>query len=167
MPVDARNTRGQSNVYDTADVVTWMVDRAVKKVRNESPRDALARAQTELVMISIAEKNGSLVPLADVELEYSRMVAQARQRILQISGTLPLDEATRQLLDQEVADALKELSRYDPSPDSDRTGGADLGAADPSIGDGVGGGEAVSERQELPVSGEVQAVDNPVPAGAA
>ena len=166
MPVDVRNTRGQSNVYDTADVIAWMVDRAVKRVRNESPRDALARAQTDLVLITIAEKNGTLVPLADVESEYDRMVTQARQRILQISASLPLDAATRTLLDHEVAEALQELSRYDSSAGNDRTGLAEVGAAGEALGVGVGGGEAVPEREELPVPGAVPVLNNPVPPGA-
>ena len=167
MPVDVRNTRGQSNVYDTADVMQWMVDRAVKKVRDESPRDALARAQTELVQIQIAEKNGLLVQVAEIEPAYKRMVTRSRQRLLQITLGLPIDEATRALVDREIRDALQELSKYDPSADDDAAGLPGVGATDQADGGGLGGVEAATEREELPVPGPVPVVDGPVPAGAA
>lgn len=156
MPVEERNTRGQSNVYDTADVIEWMVSRAVKKVREESPRDALARAQTELVQIQIAEKQGTLVPLAEAEAEYERMVVRCRQRLLQIGATLPMEDATRAQLVAELRGALTELSRHDTSAGDDRQGVGQVGDAESLDGTTVGGTEAVLEREELAVPGQVQ-----------
>jgi phage terminase Nu1 subunit (DNA packaging protein) len=166
MPVDTRNTRGQSNVYDTADVIQWMVDRAVKKVRTESPRDALAMAQTELVKIQIAEKQGALVSAEEAEHEYERMVVRSRQRIMQISATLPVDDVTRRLIDQELRSALKELSQYDSSASNDGASVGEVGSADETAVAVLGGDEPLHERQ-VAVPGTVPVVDNAVSPGGA
>jgi DNA-binding transcriptional MerR regulator len=166
MPVEERNTRGQSHTYDTAAVVQWMIDRAVKKVRTESPRDALALAQTELVRMQIAEKTGALVSAVEAEQEYERMVVRARQRVMQLGSTLPIDEATRLLLEQEKLEALTELSKHDSSPVDDAARGAEVGAADESAVDSMVGIESLYERQ-VAVPGALPPVDHAVSPGGA
>lgn len=164
MPVEKKGSRGEANEYDTSSVVAWYVEREVAKVRSESPRDALARAQEQLVRLNIAKEQGALVPVADVEAEFERMVLLARQRVLQAPGRVPMDAQTRALMEQELDDALKELSRHEPNAcvdaqpvaalherfDHDHSAGPDstdrdtLGAASTSLDRGVGGGEALS-----------------------
>lgn len=164
MPVEARNLRGQSNEYDTAKVHAWVVDREVKKVRAESPRDALYREQTRLAQLQIAEKERALVPAIEVQEEYARMVSLARQRLLQIRPLLPVDEKTGALLEELIEGALKELARYDPSASADQEGSAPLGASDSTLGGIVGGGEAPAEREEQPVPRGVSPRPDAVPA---
>lgn len=144
LPVEKINTRGLSNEYDTASTIEWRVNRAEKKVRDESPRDALARAQTQLALQTFAEKERSLVPAAEVEAEFSRLVVQARVSLLQIPGLLQaqLDEAQRTTLKEHLEKVLKELSHYDPIARTGEAGGSEVGAASEALAGGMGGGQA-------------------------
>ena len=168
MPIAKVNTRGLSNEYDVAATIEWREARAVKKVREESPRDALARAQTKLIEQQLAEKSGALVPIAEIEPGFARMVVNARQRLLQIPGLLQgvIDETQANELRRHLEEALQELSRYDPSRGTAAEGGGPLGSAGAPGGGEVGGDEADRERQ-VAVPGSVPPVDQPHPAGAA
>lgn len=157
MPVLERNLRGQSNKYDTAEVVVWMIQREVKKVREESPRDMLYREQTKLVQLQIAEKERALVPAAEIEPLYARLVMAARQRLLLVPHLpdLDLNHSQSALLEVEVDKALTELSQYEPSAGADQDSGSVLGSAIEDDDRPVGEGEKVSERKELGVPGKV------------
>jgi len=163
MPIQERNLRGQSNSYDTAAVHQWVVDRAVKKVREESPRDMLYREQTKLVQLQIGEKRGQLVPAADIEEKFERLVVNARQRLLQLLAFMKgrLEPAAHAQLEEATHGALKELASYGPSNPADHQGVEEVGATDAPLGGGVGGGEEVSERQ-VPVPGEVHPLKDPI-----
>jgi terminase small subunit / prophage DNA-packing protein len=129
MPIEERNLRGQSNSYDAAEVIAWMVKRAEEKVRKESPRDELARAQTALARLQVAEKEGQLVSVAEFEPEYARLVLACRQRLLQIPARMELEEKKRARLEEMVDEALRELSSYEPGAGADQPVGAPPGAA--------------------------------------
>ena len=165
MPIERVNTRGQSNVYDTADVIAWIENRAEKRVRDESPRDALARAQTKLIEQTLAEKSRALVPVAEMEAGFSRMVVAARQRLLQIPGLMrgALDEGQVAALEEQLLEALQELSNHGPSAGSAGSDPAAMAAAEEAGGRGVGGDEAPAERQ-VAVPGAVPALDHALPA---
>jgi phage terminase Nu1 subunit (DNA packaging protein) len=116
MPILRSGERGEANEYDTAAVVLWMLERARRQVRAESPRDELYRSQKKLVDLQLAKQEGELVSAAEVEQEYSRLVVNARQRLLQLPtlmhGRLP-PEAVAQL-EQAIHGALHELAAYEP-----------------------------------------------------
>lgn len=163
MPVEKISTRGLPNEYDVPKTIEWRVSREVKKVREESPRDMLYREQTQLVRLQIAEKQGHLVPAAEIEQKFERLVVNARQRLLQLPPLMHgrlAPEALAQL-EEAIHGALKELASYGPSNRADHASGAEVGAADPPVGGGVGGGEEVPERQ-VPVPGEVRPLKDPV-----
>jgi hypothetical protein len=168
MPIEERNTRGLSNVYDSAATIEWRVAREVKKVREESPRDRLLIAQERLAQLQIGEKERSLLPADETESEFTRLIVMARQRILQVTGLLStvLDDKQRVALDEHLEEALKELSCYDPSTRNDQAGGGGPGASGASVGSGVGGGETPAER-EIAVPGTVPAEPDAVPPRAA
>lgn len=168
MPIAKVNTRGLSNEYDVASTIDWRIQREVRKVRDESPRDALARAQTQLALQTYAEKERKLVLIDEVEPAFTRLVVQARQSLLQILGLMRavLTEAQHKLLEGHLLEALKELSVHEPNPADDEEGSGPLGAAAAPIAGGMGGGQAPVERQ-VAVPGQVPAVDHAVPAGGA
>lgn len=165
MPIAKVNTRGLSNEYDVASTIEWRVARAEKKIRDESPRDALARAQTKLAEQLFAEKARELVPVAELEPGLVRMVVLARQQLLQIIGLMRsvLDPAQLQLLEEHLRQALKDLSRYDPSHATAEADREPLAATDETIRGGLGGIEEVPERQDA-VPGPVPARADAVPA---
>jgi len=163
MPVAKISTRGLPNEYQVPDTIVWRVAREVKKVREESPRDMLYREQTKLVQLQIAEKQGLLVPAADIEQKFERLVVNARQRLMQLPplmhGRLPPEVLAQ--LEEAIHGALTELASYGPSDQTDHAGGEEVGAADQPLGGGVGGGEEVPERQ-VSVPGEIRPLKDPV-----
>lgn len=130
MPIIQTGARGEANRYDSASVIAWMLDRAARKVRAESPRDELYKAQKNLVDLQVAEKKKTLVDAAEVEAAYGRMVIAARARLLQIvyrAGELEVltgEQQKRAWLDAAILEALQQLSEYDPDG-SDRDPRAD------------------------------------------
>jgi phage terminase Nu1 subunit (DNA packaging protein) len=163
MPVAKISTRGLPNEYEVPATIVWRVAREVKKVREESPRDMLYREQTKFVQLQIAEKQGLLVPAADIEQKFERLVVNARQRLMQLPplmrGRLPPEVLTQ--LEEAIHGALTELASYGPSDPTDHPGAEEVGAADAPLDGGVGGGEEVPERQ-VPVPGEVRPLKDPV-----
>jgi len=145
MPVVGYAERGKANEYDTSAVIAWKIEVELAKIRKESPRDALYLAQRRLVDIQIGEKEKTLVPIADVEPEFARMVLLTRQQLLQISAALPVDESIRKQVDLAIKAALKELSHYEPSESNDSPAGDAVGASSGAIDGRVGGGEALPE----------------------
>lgn len=119
MPIEQAGVRGQEHVYDSAAVVAWLIERTVRKIRGESPRDEYLRSQTRLNEIKIAEAEDRLVPVDEILPEFSRMIVEARRRLLQIPVTITdtlegLDAAARSArIEKAILEALVELSKYD------------------------------------------------------
>lgn len=108
MPIAKKGERGEANEYDSAAVVAWLIDRAVKKVQSESPKDRLARLQGDALELDIAQKNGTLVPFEQVEPAWrSRVLAAAafmQGRASRLAGILETTagiEAKREVLKRE------------------------------------------------------------------
>jgi phage terminase Nu1 subunit (DNA packaging protein) len=117
MPILRSGARGEANEYDSGAVILWMLERARRQVRAESPRDELYRSQKKLVDLQLAKQEGDLVSAAEVEQEYSRLVIRARQRLLQLPGMMHgrlAPEALAQL-EEAIHGALTELANYDPA----------------------------------------------------
>jgi|CXWL01.1.fsa_nt_gi phage terminase Nu1 subunit (DNA packaging protein) len=117
MPVARRaDLRGQANEYNTAEVVAWLLTRAERKARAESPREELYRSQVRLNTLKIDEAEKRLVDAKEVEQEFSRLVIAARTRLLQLPGLLAQDlqealpAAWRNHIDKAIRNALAELS---------------------------------------------------------
>lgn len=117
MPIQHVGSRGEENRYSSGDVVAWVVERAVRKVRGgASPRDQLYVSQKRLADLVIAEKEGALVDAADVEQKFGHLVIHARQRLLQLPPLLHgrLEPAALAQLEEAIHGALKELAAYRP-----------------------------------------------------
>lgn len=113
--------RGQPHEYDSAAVVAWLLDRAERKARADNPKDQLYASQVKLNELKIGELEGRLVNIQDAEAGFTRMIVNARQRLLQIPEVLAdvlagLEAvAVRDCLRAAIHEALVELARYDPS----------------------------------------------------
>jgi phage terminase Nu1 subunit (DNA packaging protein) len=117
MPIEEKGDRGEANVYDTADVVKWLVSRETGKDRAETEKERLTRLQADQIELEIAVKRKTLVPVAEIEPVYNRMVATAaaflRSQIVPLAQSLELvqgEEAKVQLITEGIDGFLTRLS---------------------------------------------------------
>lgn len=80
-PVAVQGGRGVPNEYDAPGCIRWLVDREVRKVQSESPKDRLHRLQADDMELRLAEKRAQLVPAAAIEPAMKAAVVAARERI--------------------------------------------------------------------------------------
>ncbi len=116
LPMARRGERGQQNLYDTADVIAWMVARAEARARTDKPQDRLARAQAERVELENEKTRGELVPASEVEPVWRERVLTAAaymvgraSRLAAILEATPSIEQKRQVLKEEDAAFLTKL----------------------------------------------------------
>jgi phage terminase Nu1 subunit (DNA packaging protein) len=171
LPIKVRNLRGQSNEYDTADVIEWKIARVLAKVGGAETQDQrLKRVQADKIEIEIAEKRLELVPAVEIEARWAALVIAARRRLLEIPDGLaqllevtPGLDAKRDLLREAVDRALSELATHDdpervlsdfvtrlleqvaklPAESGGSEGADEVGAAATADGGGMGGGKAL------------------------
>lgn len=117
MPIELVRARGGENDYDTAGVIAWMIDRAIKSAKLEKPRDRLSELQAQRLEIELAEKRGELVPAIEVGSGWTTMVTEARKEFLDLGIVLaPLLEQLvgidpkRDLIDETVGEILDRLA---------------------------------------------------------
>lgn len=82
MPVLERGGQGRPNRYRLADTIVWRVDREVKRVREESPRDQLDRLKAQQVAMAIAKDQKMLVPAGEVESALAARIIATRELLL-------------------------------------------------------------------------------------
>jgi phage terminase Nu1 subunit (DNA packaging protein) len=144
MPFVKGEERGNSIYYQTPEVIEWMIAREKARAPGqEGERDRLARLQGDVLEMTLAEKRRTLILASEIEPAWNAMVVSARQSLL----TLPLRLApilvgmtdvdqVRDLLDEQVHDALAKLAGGDAGAGGDDTAGpSELGAsgADPAF----------------------------------
>lgn len=138
LPIEARAERkGQSNTYDTAVVIAWMVQRELDKAGVESLRDRLLRQQLEEGDMRIAEKRGRLIPTEQIEPIWTALVTSAKtylrsepDRLAHLLETMDGVDAKRDMLAETFDDFLTKLSQFDP--DAIAATAASAAAADTS-----------------------------------
>lgn len=148
LPFDPRDAVGAENRYDLARVVTWLLRREVAKAAGgETQKDRLARVQADRIELEIAEKRGQLVPFAEIEPQWARVVDAIRTELLMLPDRteLDLDEVKRDVLREVVEGVLRNLSVYDPTAEPDPQGDAPLRTAGADDGGAVGGVEALPQ----------------------
>lgn len=126
LPMQVDGTRGESNAYDTEQVIRWLIMREVSRPGNETQRDRLARLQGDKVEMEIAVAAGQLVPVTDIEPTWLAMVASAKSylraepdRLAQLLDVTDGVDAKRDLLLDTFDDFLRKLSSYDPGEDEE------------------------------------------------
>lgn len=118
LPVAVRGGPHLPNEYDTEGCIRWLVDREVRKVRAESPKDRLARLQGDEKEIQLAQLRGRLIPADAIEPAMKAAVVAARERIRDEPARIAtlmegVDQAGREALLRELFDeVLVKLSRW-------------------------------------------------------
>ena len=67
------------NEYDSKACIGWLVERETGKVREENPRDRLARLQADSIEMDNATKRGDLLPASQIEPKMLAAVVSARE----------------------------------------------------------------------------------------
>jgi terminase small subunit / prophage DNA-packing protein len=78
MPIEVRASRGLENQYETANVIRWMIDREVQKLRTMSPKDRLDNLRADEVEIRLAERCGQLIDAGEAENLWRTVITTAR-----------------------------------------------------------------------------------------
>jgi len=149
LPIALRGGPGVPSEYESEACIGWYVDREVGKTQSETPRDRLARLQSEEIELRLQEKRGVLVQADKVEPMWVAMVGAARaflrsevNRLAQLLQHTEGVEAKRDLISETFDEFLTKLSGYDPGDDSaDAAPGA---SADPARSVGAPGAAAAN-----------------------
>ncbi len=122
MPVVSRGTKRQGYKINSAAWLSWYVARKVAEATGGGDADGATFTQTKIANmesqrrlreLQIAEKEGELVPICDVESWAAEQHASVKSRLLAIHTTVPdLSEEQREAIHHAVIDALSELSGY-------------------------------------------------------
>lgn len=123
-PVAVQGGPGVASEYDAPSCIAWLVDREVRKVRAESPKDRLSRLQGDKIEQEMLRERGLLIPADQIEPLWASAVLAAREflrgeppRLASLS--IGLDKpAVEQLLRASFDDCLKQLSDW-RAPDDD------------------------------------------------
>lgn len=124
-PIEVRGSPGIPSEYETEPCINWLVDREVKKVQAESPRDRLFRLQADAIELEQAEKRGVLVRADAIEPRLRAAVVSARELLLRMPGPLAAkmdgaDRKKREVLMREAFDAfLRRLAELRPGDEVD------------------------------------------------
>lgn len=148
LPIALETENGVENQYDTGAVIRWYVAREVAKGANETEKDRLNRLQGDKIELEIAEKRRELIPASEIEPAWAGMILAAREALLSIPDRIApllahLDgvDAMRDLLSEQIEDALLKLAATDGERITDPTGGAraqPLVAASADVAGGMG-----------------------------
>lgn len=137
LPIALRGRPGVPSEYESEACITWYVQREVDKTQGETPRDRLARLQSEEIELRLLEKRGVLVQADKVEPMWNAMVGSARaflrsetNRLAQLLQHTEGVEAKRDLISETLDEFLHKLAGYDPGDDTaDAAPGAAFDAA--------------------------------------
>jgi phage terminase Nu1 subunit (DNA packaging protein) len=115
MPILELGGSGKPNKYDTAAVVAWIRARD-RRTAPKTTRDALAEIELKLKQMDLDERQGLLVPAAEVKPLWDSYVFTAaafmtgrHSRLAAILEAAPGIEAKRELLKKEDANFLTKL----------------------------------------------------------
>jgi len=135
LPVAVQGGPGVPGQYDAPACVRWLVEREVRKVQGESPKDRLARLQGDDLEMKLERERGKLIEAGAVEPMMRAAIVSARERIrnepARIAVALEgMTKAEREALLRELFDdVLTKLSRWQQVGATDGDEEAGLGGA--------------------------------------
>ncbi len=148
MPVALETAPGLENQYDSEAVHRWIIARKVAEVAGDADKSRLNRLQGDKIELEIAEKRRELIPASEIEPAWVGMILAAREALLSVPDRIApllahLDgvDAMRDLLSEQIEDALLKLAATDGERITDPTGGAraqPLVAASADVAGGMG-----------------------------
>lgn len=118
-PIAKRGSPGVPSEYDSAECIRWLVSRELRKVREESPNDRLARLKGDEIEMNNAERRGLLVPADQIEPKLRAAMVLAREgwmdsvpRVARAVRATADDDAAEALLEAEFGGFLARISRW-------------------------------------------------------
>lgn len=78
-PIAVRGGPGVPSEYETQTCIGWLVDRELKKIQSELPRDRLARVQADKIEMENAVMRGQLIPADQLEPKLRAAMIAARE----------------------------------------------------------------------------------------
>lgn len=133
MPIAMDGTRGTENLYDTEEIINWMIQREInrrvadhggdeeKMYEYEAERARLTYHQANIASLDEQVKEGRLIPAETVESAWVDFVAAFRAKVLSIPTKaahhfITLDDLNQiqDCLKEHLFEALAELADYDP-----------------------------------------------------
>jgi hypothetical protein len=124
-PVAVQGGPGIASEYDTPACVQWLVDREVRKVRAESPKDRVLRLQGDRLEQEMLKDSRMLIPAEEVEPLWASAVLSAREFLVGepprlASLAIGMDKpALEELLRATFADFLTRLANWRAAGDDD------------------------------------------------
>lgn len=99
-PVAVRGRPGVPSEYDSETCISWLVERELKKIRDERPQDRLARVQADKIEMENAQRRGMLIPADQLEPKLKAAFVAAREAWLEapqrLARELPEDLRLRE-----------------------------------------------------------------------
>ncbi|MBO9647372.1 MAG: terminase small subunit [Variovorax sp.] len=131
-PIEVNGGRGAENVYDTAKVIKFMVERDVAKRAGESPRDRLDRVKADMVEVDLAERLSQLAPAALFERAWTDHIVAAKNELMSLPHRLVSEihalhgvMVDPDLMQIRIEEALKKLEKFDVDLDEPEADGLD------------------------------------------
>jgi len=78
-PVAVRGGPGIPNEYDSQACIAWMIERELRRVRDESPSDRLARVKADAIEMDNEVRRQALIPADMLEPQLKAAVVAARE----------------------------------------------------------------------------------------
>lgn len=101
-PVAQRGGPGVPSEYETKECIIWMVERELRKIREEKPQDRLARVQADKIEMENAERRGMLIPADQLEPKLKAAFVFAREgwldAVRRLARELPADVREREAM---------------------------------------------------------------------
>ncbi|MCP5136579.1 MAG: terminase small subunit [Gammaproteobacteria bacterium] len=146
LPIKLNAGRGASNQYDTADVIEWMIQRALAGAERETARERRDRLEADRIELLIAKEAELLVSVDGVEGLLTSAVVAARTLLrasvpdmaaeIHARYQVTIDES---ILRDPIDRALAAVAEYrSGGEDDDPARLEELEAADPLDDEGVG-----------------------------
>lgn len=117
MPILNDSGRGSENSYDTADVVKWLIDKAVNG-KSESARERLDRVKADREELALAKDLEQLVPAEEVEKKLVSKVIATKSHFLSGMSKIKSEldayydiEIDIELLNEHAREILTQLSK--------------------------------------------------------
>jgi phage terminase Nu1 subunit (DNA packaging protein) len=119
LPVEVRGGPGVPSEYDSRACIAWMLERELRKVREESPNDRLARVKADAIEMDNAERRKLLIPADQLEPKLRAAMVLAREawmdavpRAARAARAAADDDAAEALLADEFSAFLTRVSRW-------------------------------------------------------
>lgn len=119
-PIEVVGQRGQSNQYDTAKVIRFMIERAMAGQSQESNRERRDRLEGDRLELDIAQRCDTLLVSEEYERALTSLIYGIRNTILQGDSTLKMQldslygiDIDEDVLNEHSRSILQQLASYE------------------------------------------------------